>query len=194
MQNKQLYAQILGLTSPWNVSDVKLDLDEGKVVIHVVHDKGIKWCCPECGMELVCRDHAATRFWRHLNTCHLKTYIQARIPRVNCPVHGVRQVNIPWAEYRSRFSVLMERMIIDVITECASLRGVCRIMDISWDEAWKVMEKAVQRGLERKGKLPSTHIGIDEKAIRKGHDYVTIVYDLKKNALNMLLKIGKNQA
>lgn len=100
--------------------------------------------CPQCGKELACRDHVETRVWRHLDTCQLKIFLHARIPRVDCPSHGVCQVSVPWAEARSRFTLLMERMIIDVIKQCSTLTGATRIMRITWDEAWNVMEKSVQ--------------------------------------------------
>lgn len=51
---------------------------------------------------------------------------------------------------RGRFTLLMERLIIDVLTECAFCDGSPDIMRLTWDEAWGVMERAVRRGRERK--------------------------------------------
>lgn len=48
----------------------------------------------------------------------LLTYLHARLPRVKCPDHGVRQVRLPWAEPMSRFTTLFERMALDVLKEC----------------------------------------------------------------------------
>ena len=42
------------------------------------------------------------------------------------------------------------------------------------------MERAVQRGLERRQAEPVPHIGVDEKAFRKGHKYLTLVNDLQR--------------
>lgn len=42
---------------------------------------------------------------------------------------------------------LMERLTIDVLTECATLTGASCIMRITWDEAWGVMERAVRKGV-----------------------------------------------
>jgi transposase len=54
---------------------------------------------------------------------------------VDGPEHGVLQFNVPWAESKGRFTLLMERLISDVLTECATLIGARRIMRITWDEA-----------------------------------------------------------
>jgi hypothetical protein len=51
-----------------------------------------------------------------------------------CPTHGVRQVRLPWAEVRARFTALFERLAIDVLQE-TDVRGATRILRISWDEA-----------------------------------------------------------
>ena len=85
--------------------------------------------------ELGCRDHADERSWRHLDTCQFHTILHARIPRIDCPTHSVRQVRVPWAEARGRFTLLLERLIIDVIQQCSTLTGACRLLRISWDEA-----------------------------------------------------------
>jgi len=61
---------------------------------------------------------------------------------VDCPEHDVLQVYVPWAETKGRFTLLMERLIIDVLTECATLTGARCIMGITWDGAWGVMERA----------------------------------------------------
>jgi len=49
MRDKELYAQILGIKSPWQVSSVELALPKGEVVVHVEQDKGARPCCPACG-------------------------------------------------------------------------------------------------------------------------------------------------
>jgi transposase len=113
--------------------------------------------------------------WRHLDTCQFKIFLHARISRVECPEHGVLQVKVPWAEAKGRFTLPMERLIIDVLRECATVAGTCRLLRISWDEAWIV---AVRRGQARKKGNPARYLGIDEKAFRKGHDYMTVVCDL----------------
>ena len=100
MKDTDLYFRILGLTEPWFVEAVELDTAEGRVDIRVEHGPGVRWFCPTCGRELACRDHAEPRVWRHLDTCQFKTFLHARIPRVDCPEHGVLQVNVPWPSPR----------------------------------------------------------------------------------------------
>ena len=49
MRDKDLYAQILGIKSPWQVSGVELALSEGKITVHVEQEEVVQHCCPTCG-------------------------------------------------------------------------------------------------------------------------------------------------
>jgi transposase len=190
MRDTQLYQQILGVSEPWSVSRVELVMDEsggqGQVDVFVEHASDAVWGCPVCGKAAAVYDHAAERSWRHLDSCQLRTFLHARVPRVKCEEHGVHLAKVPWAEARSRFTMLMERMIIDVICQCSTITGACSIMRVSWDEAFGVMQRAVERGRARKqtvGGGVTPHIGVDEKAFRKGHSYLTVVCDLDRSSV-----------
>lgn len=100
------------------------------------HPRGTKFCCPECEQELPCYDHAVERRWRHLDSCQFKTFLVARLPRVNCPEHGVKNVSVPWAEKSSRFTLLFERLAIDLLLATQTVTGAMGILRTNWDEPW----------------------------------------------------------
>ncbi len=110
------------------------------------HPKRTRFGCPECGADLAVYDHAEERAWRHLDGCAFLTCLHARPPRVECPTHGVRQAALAWAEPMSRFTILLERLAIDVLKEC-DVEGAARLLRLSWDEAWRLIDRAVARGL-----------------------------------------------
>ncbi len=181
MQDTELYQQVLGLVAPWKVISVKLDLKAKSVDVFVEHAQE-RLPCPTCAQPCPVYDHTPSRSWRHLDTCQLKTVLHAETPRVRCDEHGVHQVKVPWAEPRARFTAMFERFAIDVLRE-TSVLGATSILRISWDEAFGIMERAVARGLARREELPVEFVGIDEKAIRKGHVYLTVVTDLQRGAV-----------
>src|ERR1043165_896458 len=176
MRDTELYRHLLGLETPWTVANVELKVKEQRVDVWAEHGDTV-WPCPECGKSFALYDHAPERSWRHLDSCQFMTYLHARIPRVECSEHGVHQVRVPWAEPKSRFTALFERLVIDVLKE-TDVTGATRILRITWDEAWHIMEQAVARGHGRKEKKSVRRIGIDEKSAAKGHRYLTIVSDL----------------
>lgn len=177
MRDTELYRHLLGLETPWTVSRVELSLKEQRVDVWADHPERTMWPCPECGTELPAYDHAPERSWRHLDSCQFMTYLRARPPRVKCPKDGVRQVKLPWAEPKARFTALFERLAIDVLRE-TSVAGATKILKITWDEAHHIMERAVERGQARKGELGAHRIGVDEKSAAKGHKYLTLVTNL----------------
>ena len=178
MRDVELYRAILGLTPPWTVVSVELDVTGQQVVVQVDAGGG-PFACPECGAAGPRYDRKPRR-WRHLDTMQFTTWIEADVPRVECATHGVRQVRIPWAEPGSQFTALFERLAIDLLREC-SLTGAGRLLRITWDEAWGIKGRAVKRGLARRGEEVVPHVGVDEKAIAKRHRYLTLVADLDRN-------------
>ncbi len=82
---------------PWFVREVDARLNERKVEVQIGLSLKKRLACPECGT--VCgRYDTRTRSWRHLGTMQYRTVLTADLPRVRCQEHGVRQVNVPWAE------------------------------------------------------------------------------------------------
>ena len=177
MESKDLYRHLLGLNEPWTVERVDLDMAKQHVDVYVNHPSGTRFACPECGQECTVYDHLAERTWRHLDSCQFLTYLHAKPPRISCSEHGVRQARLPWAEEGSRFTHLFEVLAIDMLL-AANVKRAAEILRISWDQAWHLMERAVLRGRTAKGDALPKQIGIDEKAIAKGHQYMTVVCDL----------------
>ncbi len=47
MRDKDLYAQILGIKSPWQVTSVELNKLEGEVTVEVARESGVKVMLPD---------------------------------------------------------------------------------------------------------------------------------------------------
>ena len=185
MHSEELYRQMLGLTVPWDVERVELNMAEQRVDVYVAHPQRERFACPQCGRELGVYDHQPERVWRHLDSMQFLTLLHARAPRVSCPEHGVHQVRLPWAQAGSRFTHLFEALAIDVLL-AASVSRAATILRISWDEAWHLMARAVQRGRAAKGDDTPCRMGVDEKAIAKRHRYMTLVCDLDTSSVEYI--------
>ena len=178
MDDKTLYAQLLGLMAPWGVEKVELKLSEGEVHVWVALPAPELWVCPDCLERAPIHDHRE-RVWRHLDTFQYKTLLHARVPRLDCPTHGTKQIRVPWAEDSSRFTALFECLAIDWMKQ-ASISAVAEQLRLSWDEAAGIQERAVRRGLARRQADPVRYLGIDETSFQRGHKYVSVVSDLEK--------------
>jgi transposase len=191
MRDVELYRALLGLTTPWTVAGVDVDLKGQRVVVRVEAGPG-PYPCPECGTPTG-RYDSKPRRWRHLDTMQFTTWIEADVPRVDCATHGVKQLRVPWAEPGSQFTALFERFAIDLLREC-SITGAVGLLRISWDEGWGIKGRAVKRGLARRGHDVVARLGVDEKAMAKRHRYLTIVADLEQSRVLYLADDRKQES
>ena len=190
MRDKELYTQILGIHSPWQVVDVELFVEAGEVKVYVEPEPGAVHHCPKCGAVSPGYDRRR-RQWRHLDTCQFRTILVADVPRVECSEHGVVTAAVPWSEPGSGFTALFEALVIDWLRE-ASIAAVSRRLGLSWNAIDGIMQRAVRRGLERRSDVEARRLGVDETSFRKRHDYVTVVSDQDTQTV-LHVADGRNQ-
>ena len=181
METADLFAAALCLQSPWKVVKVSfLPADSGSMELHIDVDfnRGAKFSCPVdgCGNQQCAVHDTVEKTWRHMNFFQYKTYIHARVPRIDCREHGVRLVSVPWARPGSGFTLLFEAMLLEMcrVMNCSA---VSRIVGEHDTRIWKVIQYYVSEALEREDYSQVSSIGIDETS-KKGHNYVTVVADL----------------
>ncbi len=191
-ESKELYYEILGLKEPWEVDKVDLKLDQDEIIIYLNY-KSLKGFCPECGKESNIYDKRVIRKWRHLDTCQLKTYIVASIPRIKCSEHKIKSIQVPWSQPNSHFTSFFVSFALKILQATFNQTKASQILRISFSQINTIMKNAVKRGLCRREKEDLEYIGIDEKSMKKGHNYMTIIYDLKEGKVIDLTKDRKEK-
>jgi transposase len=168
----------LGVTPPWKLVGQRLDTDKRPKELHieVAADRGARFPCPNCGKP--CKAHDFGEFtWRHLNFFQHHCYITAKVPRTDCPDHGVKRIQVPWAREGSRFTLLFEQAAVILAREMPVL-AAARIIGITDQRLWRIIEHYVGQAVARLdlGRLKA--VGLDETASKRGHNYVTVFIDL----------------
>jgi len=98
VDDNRVLALGLGVTAPWRLVEQRLETDRRPHELHlrVEAERGVLFACPECGRS--CKAHDFKDFtWQHLNFFQHHCYITAKVPRTDCPSHGVKRVQVPWA-------------------------------------------------------------------------------------------------
>jgi transposase len=185
MRDIDVFTQLLALERPWAVEEVIFDAKDESIGVFLRHRSNARFRCPKCGAVLPLYDHTAPRKWRHLDHGSWLTLVFARVPRVACLFHGIQRVRLPWALPGSRFTLGFEKHAIDTLLE-ADVLGASRLLRLSWDEAWGLMKRAVDRGLKAKRRRVIPHLGVDEKSVAKRHRYVTLVGDLDRGTIEFI--------
>ena len=180
MTNTEFYRHILGLESPWGVSNVDLDMTANRVVIRLEIDRTTKWFHPETREPAILHKWTERR-WRHLDTCQFETIIEASVPSVKYRDGKIEEVAVPWADRYQRYTKLMGQAVIMWLQACGNVDKVAATMRLDWQTVNRIMERAVERGLLRRKNEPISKVGVDEKSFRKGHVYASILNDLDNN-------------
>ena len=103
--------------------------------------------------------------------------------RVSCPrCDGVHVESMPWVSGKQQMT---RALMVTLATWARALpwQQVARLFRCSWGTVATAVEEAVAYGLAHRDLDGLTHIGIDEISRKRGHVYVTNVYDLKRKRL-----------
>jgi transposase len=84
--------------------------------------------------------------WRHLNFFQHHCMFTAKIPRTNCPEHGIKRMTVPWAREGSGFMLLFEDAALMLVREMPVL-AAARIMEVTDKRLWRIIEHYVGRAL-----------------------------------------------
>jgi len=204
MKDIDFFQKALELSEPWKVKAVRMDIAGRKVEIDIECTKQV-WADPASGQRAHVHGYEERR-WRHLDTMQFETVLIARVPRLKYADGSTELAATPWAGKHSRFTLMFEAWAVQVLQASRSTSAACGLLGLSWSAAHSMMERAVNRGLERRDVEDLQRIGIDEKSFGKGQDYISVLTDLdqgrvlevepgrdKASALKLLEKIPAKQ-
>ena len=180
MDGNEILLLGLGIQSPWQLMDQRLDTEKTPHELHleVKAGRGSKYACPACGKACSAHDFQ-DKTWRHLNFFQHHCYVHAYVPRVKCPEHGVRQVEVPWARKGSAFTLLFEQAALTLVREMP-VNAAARIIEITDKRLWRIIEHYVAKAIAKFDLSSVRAIGLDETASKRGHNYVTVFIDMEK--------------
>ena len=151
--------------------------------IKIVPDRRYRPRCGKCGHTGKYRDTRSERQFKHVPLWGIPVFLSYSSRRVLCKhCCGIYVEQIPWAAGKRR---LTDAFACYLATWARFLPWieVARLFHCAWGTVAAAVDFVVQYGLENRDLSGITHIGIDEIARRKGHKYLTNVYDLKTRKL-----------
>ena len=150
--------------------------------VEVAPYKRVQKLCPVCGKKCpgydTKRPSMAPR-WRGPSMNGAPTFIYYNPSRIKCPEHGVLTEKLPWTDGNTRF-------LKDFNDEATYLSlslprsAVAEYLDIDWRTVGHCI-KATHDRLEPDVSVRLHGVKrfcVDETSYKKGHKYITVVYDL----------------
>ena len=186
MQPEALFGMALGITPPWEVTEVVFSQEAKRLDITIGFQRGATFACPVCGASAPVHD-TAEKEWRHLNFFQYEAYLHAKVPRVKCPNQGcgVKQVTVPWARAGSGFTLLFEALVMTMARDLP-VKVMGRLFAVTDTRLWRVIRSYVEMARATEDYSDVKRIGMDETFAKRGpknERFVTFFFDLNKRRL-----------
>lgn len=139
--------------------------------------------CGRCLAPAPYRDTRPMRRFRHVPLWGIPVELHYEPRRVRCPqCAGVHVESMPWVSGKQRMTRAL-MVTLATWTRVLPWQQVARLFRCAWGTVATAVEEAVVYGLAHRDLEGLTHIGIDEISRKRGHVYVTNVYDLVRKRL-----------
>ena len=185
MENKDLLSRLLNFGDDWKVIDILVNEHFKEVDIYLEYSSK-QGLCPITNEVSPIFDFRESRRFRHLDIFEYKTYINARIPRVSNKNRAINSIKLSWAGNRTSFTYLFESRVIDLLKISKNQTKTAYFFDTTFDIIHGIMQRAVERGLKQRDLYGISALSLDEKSIKNGQSYITILSDpVKKCVLDI---------
>jgi transposase len=141
--------------------------------------------CSGCGRRCPTYDRLKERRFEYVPLWGIMVYFAYRMRRVNCRRCGVTVERVPWCDGKHPLTTTY-RWFLARWARRLSWSEVATIFRTSWDSVCRSVEDAVEWGLNHRDLSGVKALGIDEIAWKKGHTYLTLVYDITGEAKRLL--------
>lgn len=141
--------------------------------------------CSGCGRRGPGYDTQGARRFAFVPLWGVAVVLVYAMRRIDCPRCGVRIERVPWAEGKSPTSRAMQ-LFLSRWARWLSWKKVAEAFGVSWETVFRSVEAVVAHGLAHRDLSGIEAIGVDEVARRKGHRYLTLVYQIDAGCRRLL--------
>lgn len=161
------------------------------IEIDVLPRRNSKAICSGCEKPAPLYDRLNKRRFEFIPLWGYPVFLVYLMRRINCADCGVKVEQVPWARGKQELTDAYRQFLAHWAKKL-SWKDVAVSFRTSWEKVFHAVEYVVQWGLEHRELSNITAIGVDEIAWRKGHHYLTLVYQIDAGKTR-LLWIGKGR-
>ncbi len=158
------------------------DFQGGQVTMRIELPRE-RYRCSVCGSADLWGQGSVDRTFRTLPIGSKPVLLKFEVPRVSCSSCGhIRQVKLGFAEPRKQYTRAFERYALE-LSRRMTIQDVARHLQVSWDTIKDIQAHSLQKRFGKPKLHKLKEIAIDEIAIGRGHQYVTVVLNLRSGAV-----------
>lgn len=162
------------------------------LVVDIAARKNGKPICSGCGKSGAIYDHQPqARYFEFIPLWGIAVFFKYVMRRVNCKACGVKIEQVPWCDGKNQLTTAY-RIFLARWAKRLSWKEVAETFQTSWEKVYRSVLYVVEYGLKHRVLRDIEAIGVDEVQFGKGHQYLTLVYQLDENC-KRLLYVGKNR-
>jgi len=147
--------------------------------------------CSGCSRPAPGYDRLKERRFEFVPLWGIAVYFLYALRRVACPSCGVKVECVPWAAGKGQLTTTYQWFLARWAKRL-SWSEVAAAFQTSWDNVFRSVAMAVAWGLAQRELSGIKAIGVDEIQWRRGHQYLTMVYQIDEGA-KRLLWVGKDR-
>jgi len=147
--------------------------------------------CSGCGVRRPAYDRMAPRRFEFVPLWGMLVFFVYAMRRVQCPRCGVIVEMVAWADGKHRLTTTYRWFLAGWARRLSWLE-TARVFHTTWENVFRSVEMAVEWGRKHVDLSDISAIGIDEIAWSKGHEYLTLVYQINEGC-RRLLWVGQHR-
>jgi transposase len=164
---------------------VTLPNGSNAIEVQIAPRKNAKPLCSGCRRPGTTYDHLKHRRFDFIPIWGFAVYFLYQMRRVHCRHCGVKVEQVPWAEGKRELTKTY-MIYLSRWAEKLSWQEVAQHFQLSWEKIFHSVEYVVTWGLAHRDLSSIIAIGVDEIARRKGHHYLTLVYQIDQGCRRLL--------
>ena len=172
---------------------VRFVVEKGErfIEVTVVPRRNSQAICSCCGERAPLYDRLEGRRFEFIPLWGYRVFLLYVMRRVQCAQCGVKVEQVPWASGKRELTDTYQQFLAHWAKKL-SWKEVATSFRTSWEKVFQAVEYVVQWGLEHRDLSGITALGVDEIAWRKGHHYLTMVYQIDAGNTR-LVWVGKER-
>jgi len=147
------------------------------IIVPIRPRAGKKAICSGCGKPRPGYDTLDARLFQFVPFWGILVFFMYAMRRVDCPLCGVKVESVPWGKGKCLTTTTFDWFIAHW-AKLLSWEEAARQFRISWSTVWRCVDKAVEWGRAHMNLDGISAIGVDEVSQKKGHNYLTLVYQI----------------
>ena len=141
--------------------------------------------CSGCGQRGPGYDRLPARRFQFVPLWGMAVFFVYASRRVDCPRCGVTVERVPWASGKEQLTTTYQWFLARWAKRL-SWQEVADVFRTSWNTVYRAVTLAVLWGIGNRSLDGIKAIGVDEMQWRKGHQYLTLVYQIQDGCKRLL--------